>query len=180
MIRLFVEIAMVLFGLFAAPALAGTPDDDDTEDREQETLPLQSAMPQFSAPTLGGESFELRALVGRPALVNLWASWCKPCKAEIPVLNALHRRHAVDGLQVVGVSIDLDLATTEQTVEALGVEYKVLHDAQGVSARPFRVQNVPATFLFDRQGRLVWRSTQALSADDPAFAAALARALKKP
>lgn len=142
-------------------------------------LPLQSPLPDAAWPDLSGETVRLSALKGRPVLINLWASWCPPCIAELPVLAGLHRAHAADGLRVVGINIDVDLGTAERFTEKHRLPYTVLHDAQGVSAKPFRVDQIPATFLFDAAGRLVWQTADEVKADDPGLRAALKRALPR-
>lgn len=140
-------------------------------------IPLQSPLPAATWPDLAGKPVSLAGLVGEPVLVNVWATWCQPCIEELPVLVALDRAHKAAGLQVVGIAIDLDLGLVEAAVAKHGITYRVLHDAEGTAARPFRLDRVPATFLFDGAGKLVWQTADALRADDPALQAALARAL---
>lgn len=142
-------------------------------------LPLQSPLPDAAWPDLSGQTVQLAGLKGRPVLINLWASWCPPCIAELPLLTALHHAHAADGLRVVGVNIDVDLETAERTTERHRLPYTVLHDAQGVSAKPFQVQQIPATFLFDAEGRLVWQTDDELAPGDPGLRAALKRVLPR-
>lgn len=143
----------------------------------QAAMPLQSPLPAASWPDLDGKPVSLAGLRGKPVLVNVWATWCKPCLHELPVLIALDRAHRAAGLQVVGIAIDLDLGLVEAAVAKHGIGYRVLHDAQGTSSRPFALDAVPASFLFDGEGRLVWQTTQALRADDPALVAALRQVL---
>ena len=88
-------------------------------------------------------------------------------------------RALADGLRVVGINIDVDLETAERTTEKHRLPYTVLHDAQGVSAKPFQVQQIPATFLFDAEGRLVWQTDDELAPDDPGLRAALKRVLPR-
>ncbi len=140
-------------------------------------VPLMSPLPDAGWPDLSGRTVKLSGLKGKPVLINLWASWCQPCIKELPVIQDLHTRYAAHGLQVVGINIDLDLGTAETFTERHGLSYTVLHDAQGDSAKPFRVQQIPATFLYDAAGRLVWQTTDEVKRDDPALRAALKRVL---
>lgn len=142
-------------------------------------LSLASPIPEFSAPDLKGATVALTRLEGKPLLVNLWATWCPPCVHELPLLEALHKKHAADGLQVVGISVDRDLGLVEKMVDKHKLSFRVLHNATGTAARPFRVQQLPATFLYDRKGKLVWSTLDEIKPDDPAFAAALKQALAR-
>ena len=154
-------LALVL--LWAGPAAAG--------------IPLMSPLPEAGWPDLSGRTVKLSALKGKPVLINLWASWCQPCVKELPVIQGLHTRYGPAGLQVIGINIDLDLGTAETFTARHGLSYTVLHDAQGDSAKPFRVDQIPATFLYDAQGRLVWQTDDELKPDDPGLRAALKRVL---
>lgn len=156
-------LALALGLALAAPAAAA--------------LPLQSPLPDAAWPDLEGHTVRLPALAGKPTLINVWATWCPPCIAELPVLAELHRAYAAAGLQVVGINIDVDLGTVEAAVAKHGIPYRVLHDAAGTSSRPFRLDQVPASFLFDAEGRLVWQTEDELKPGDPALRAALKRVL---
>lgn len=147
--------------LVAAPAMAA--------------LPLQSPLPDAAWPALDGETVRLSDLKGKPVLVNLWASWCQPCIRELPVIKALHAAHAADGLRVIGINIDVDLSKAETYTARHALPYTVLHDAGGTSAKPFRVQQIPASFLYDASGKLVWQTADEVELDDPGLRAALKR-----
>lgn len=140
-------------------------------------LPAESPLPALGLPSLDGPPVTLSALAGRPVLVNVWATWCKPCVNELPIFVALDRDHRADGLQIVAVAIDAELAPVEATAERLGLPFTVLHDGKGMINKAFRLQQIPATFLYDARGALVWQTHEALDADDPAFRAALTAAL---
>jgi len=156
-------LALALGLMLAGPALAA--------------LPLQSPLPDASYPDLSGRTVTLSALKGKPVLVNLWATWCQPCVHELPILVDLHERYAADGLRVVGVSLDVDLAVLERAVEKYRLPYTILHDATSTVTKPFQVGQLPATFLFDAQGRLVWQLVDELDPNDPGFRAALKRVM---
>lgn len=143
-------------------------------------LPLNSPLPDAGWPSLDGPTVTLAALAGRPVLVNVWASWCKPCVDELPLFVALDRAHRAAGLQVVGVAVDAELAPVEDAVERHGLTYPVLHDGNGSASKAFRLEQIPATFLFDARGRLVWQAADVVDAHDPTFRAALKQVLSPP
>lgn len=131
--------------------------------------------PDLASSRLDGQPASLDALRGAPVLLNVWATWCHPCRDEIPVLEALHREHAPQGLEVIGVSIDDDGRTADirRFASEFGVTYTIWHDPDQRVMPTFSVIGVPTTFLIDRDGRLVWRKTGEVKAGDPALAAAL-------
>ena len=119
----------------------------------------------------------LSSLRGQPVLVNLWASWCVPCVSELPQLAALHQRLSPRGLKVVGVSIDAIFDEAEMVVGDLDLPFLTLFDPGHHAADAWRAESIPATFLYDRDGALLWRRSGLIRFDDPAFLAALEKAL---
>lgn len=115
--------------------------------------------PAFAAPLLGGDTLALADLRGQTVVLNIWATWCPPCREEMPGLEALHQQYAGDGLQVVGVSIDSRAAATEvrRFLDDNQISFTILHDADERVTRAFRTAGVPETFLIDREGRVVKR-----------------------
>ncbi|HET7275638.1 MAG TPA: TlpA disulfide reductase family protein [Longimicrobiaceae bacterium] len=135
--------------------------------------------PDYSAVTLAGDSVSLASLSGEVVLLNVWATWCHPCREEIPVLQQLHEDHADEGLAVIGVSVDArgEEANIREFAEDYGMTYPVwLDPAERVSAI-FRLLGVPSTFLIDRNGVIVWKHLGPLPPGDPGLAAAITEAL---
>lgn len=92
-------------------------------------------------------------------LLNIWATWCIPCRKEFPTLEGLHRRHAAAGLRVVGISVDQAGADekVKQSAAALGGSFPIARDADGRVQDAFRSIGVPETFLIGADGTLLWR-----------------------
>lgn len=131
--------------------------------------------PSLESRTMGGAPVSLASLRGSPVLLNVWATWCHPCQDEIPVLEALHKRHSAAGLKVVGVSID-DAGRREDVqafAKRFGITYDVWLDPDQHVMPTFSVIGVPTTFLIDPSGRLVWRKTGEVKAGDTSLGAAL-------
>jgi peroxiredoxin len=133
--------------------------------------PLQAGdpAPEFAAPTLAGDTISLAALRGSPVLLNVWATWCPPCREEMPGLQLLHETFGDRGLHVIGVSIDSRGAESaiRSFADDHGIRFTVLHDPGEAVSRQFRINGVPETFLIDGAGRIVRRW---IGAFDPAAA----------
>ena len=140
---------------------------------------LGAPAPAYSARSLDGDSVSLAALRGRPVLLNVWATWCHPCRDEIPHLRALHERYRARGLALVGVSVDAEGSegAIRDFMKEFAMTYPIWRDPdERVSAR-FLVVGVPATFLVDRDGVLRYRKTGPVQPDDSLLTAAIERAL---
>jgi peroxiredoxin len=115
--------------------------------------------PAFALPALAGDTVSLADLRGAPVLVNIWATWCPPCREEMPGLQLLHERHGPRGLRVVGVSIDSRGAEDAILgfVQEHGIRFTILHDVAELLPRLYRTAGVPETFLIDGDGIVVHR-----------------------
>lgn len=136
-------------------------------------------VPSYAAVTLQGDTVSLTSLRGRTVLLNVWATWCAPCREEIPYLERLHTQHSGAGLEVIGVSIDArgETQAIAEFASELGVTYPIWHDPdERVSAR-FLSLGVPSSYLIDRDGILRWRHLGVLRESNAEFTAALAAAL---
>jgi cytochrome c biogenesis protein CcmG, thiol:disulfide interchange protein DsbE len=110
--------------------------------------------PAYEAVTLEGERVRLSSLRGEVVLLNVWATWCRPCVREMPSLEALHREMEPYGLRVVAVSID-GAGSADMIRDFLidhGITFDILHDPGIDVARRFGTVGVPETFLIDRHG----------------------------
>jgi len=93
---------------------------------------------------------------GNVTLVNVWATWCEPCKKEIPALDSLYRVLGPKGLRIAAVSIDRgDSVPVKRFMDGFGVTFDVLHDPEGTIQETYQSNGVPESFLLDREGRIV-------------------------
>ena len=131
--------------------------------------------PDYAAERLaGGSELALADLRGDVVVLNGWATWCEPCREEMPFLQQLHDDYAADGLHVIGVSIDRGNAAERirDFAAEMGVDFTLLHDADNEFSRTFRASGVPETLLIDRNGSIVHRWKGPLD-KDPAQARTL-------
>ena len=136
-------------------------------------------VPDVAAVTLDGESVALTDLRGQVLLVNLWATWCAPCRFETPFLQSLYDEQRERGFEIVGISVDD--AGFEDVVREFageyGVTYTILHDPEMRSMDAFRAVGLPATYLVDREGTIRFVRIGPVSEEDREFFDALEAAL---
>lgn len=147
---------------------------------ERETVAVGASAPTYASRTVDGDSIALADLTGKVVLLNIWATWCKPCREEIPALETLFQRHRAEGFEVIGVSIDApsEAARLRPFVTELGASYPLWHDPDDRVSSTFLALGVPASYLVDRDGILRWRHMGPVRADDPMLTAALRTALE--
>jgi cytochrome c biogenesis protein CcmG/thiol:disulfide interchange protein DsbE len=125
--------------------------------------------PAYAAETLDGEREALSRMRGKPVLLNVWATWCHPCREEIPALEQLHRTYGPRGLQVIGVSIDQgdQQQGIREFMQEFGASYPVWLDPDGEVQTVFSTMGVPNTFLIGPNGEVLWKHVGPVTADNP-------------
>ena len=122
-------------------------------------LAMGDPAPAYATGTLKGDSVDLAKLRGRPVLLNVWATWCIPCRHEMPAIQQLYTAFADSGLVVIGVSVDENGSDGQvrQFAEDHGVTFTIARDPAKRVQRIFRTIGVPETFLIDRKGKIAHR-----------------------
>lgn len=111
--------------------------------------------PSYAFVSLEGEELSAASLRGKVVLVNFWATWCTPCRVEMPALQRMHERHAADGFVVVGLAVDrASTAAVRDFVRERGVTYPIAHVGAEAEALFGGVRGYPMSFLLDRDGRI--------------------------
>ena len=132
-------IIALVFSAFAASSLASS------------GLEGQAA-PDFALKSSNGENLRLSEYRGNVVMINFWATWCGPCRQEMPLLDELYNRYERVGFNLLGVNIDDDSSRAMRMVEELGVDFPVLFDAQKEVSKLYEVEAMPVTVIVDRQG----------------------------
>ena len=120
----------------------------------QAVVTPQAAAPDFTLRTLDGSNLRLQEQRGKVVLVNFWATWCGPCKQEMPHLNRLYDKYRGSGFVLLGVNIDDDPRQASSTAGKLGLHFPVLLDTDKAVSRLYDLGSMPATVLIDRDGRV--------------------------
>ena len=135
--------------------------------------------PAYVSQTLSGDSISLASMRDKVVLLNVWATWCHPCRTEIPELRAIQERYKDRGLELVGVSVDAEGNDEgiREFMKEFDMQYPVWRDPGEHVSTQFLVIGVPATFLIDRKGILRWRKTGPIAPNDTSLSGAIERAI---
>lgn len=151
----------------AAGANSDAADAVEMADEEDNSTQLNGKIaPGFTLPDLNGNKVSLSSYKGRPLVVDFWATWCGPCKVEIPWFEKLHDQYASQGLEIIGVSADdLDrddpakLFTEKRDIAdfaaKMHMNYPILIDAESIENAYGGLDALPTTFFIDRNGKIV-------------------------
>ncbi len=123
---------------------------------------VESSAPAYSAPSLAGDTVSLAAHRGHVVLLNIWATWCPPCRMEMPSLQRLYDRYHAQGLDIVAVAVDdppgglggVDAVRplVRGYVQARGIRFPILLDPSGGTENLFGATGLPTTIVIDRKG----------------------------
>jgi peroxiredoxin len=144
------KMAVAVFLLTVVLAVAGCSGDSDGG---QGTVPGSPA-PDFQLESLDGPAISLSDLRGRPVLLNFWATWCGPCRLEIPFLKEVSRDESwrAQGLVILAVNLGEPAADVREFVEFYGLTFPVLLDSQGQIGMLYNAASIPTTYFVDKDG----------------------------
>ena len=153
-IRLVLYLLLSI-GVGGILALVVTQNRVGDERSSNTTLTLTSA-PDFSVPlyTGGTGEFTLSDHRGHPVVVNFWSSWCSPCRAEFPGLQAIANKYKADGVVVIGVNVQDTEEDARAFLDEQGTTFKAGPDNTGMVAHDYKLMGLPSTFFISRDGIL--------------------------
>ena len=131
--------------LLSVPALAGTPG---------------AAAPQFSLAGRGGQNVSLAQYKGQVVMINFWASWCGPCRQEMPLLESIYKKYNKLGFTMLGVNVEPDSNAANAWLKETPVSFPILYDTESKVSKLYDVAGMPTSVIIDRAGkvRLIHRS----------------------
>jgi thiol-disulfide isomerase/thioredoxin len=112
----------------------------------------QGPAPNFKLPLRGGKDLSLAQLRGQVVMLNFWASWCGPCRQEMPLLESIQKKYKPLGFTMVGVNVEPDSAEAEKFLQQVPVSFPVAYDRDSNVSKLFRVRGMPSTVIVDRKG----------------------------
>jgi cytochrome c biogenesis protein CcmG/thiol:disulfide interchange protein DsbE len=169
---------LIAVGLLGAGALIGTKLAPDIFPVE-----VGSRAPDFGAVDLAeGDSVKFgRELAGEVVLLNIWATWCEPCRVEMPSMQRLHEAYADSGLRIVAVSIDEASPDVVRNFRReYGLTFSILQDRSRAIERTYQTTGVPESFVISRDGRIVKKVIGEYDWDSQAARELVSRLLRQP
>ncbi|MEH6581564.1 MAG: TlpA disulfide reductase family protein [Halioglobus sp.] len=120
------------------------------------TLAVTASGPaeNFTLKSNSGENIRLSEYRGQVVLINFWASWCGPCRQEMPHLDAIHQKYAPMGFTVFGINVEQDRQGADKVLRDIPVTFPVLFDDSNVVSELYDVDAMPVTVLVDRKGEI--------------------------
>ncbi len=118
------------------------------------TLVVGQPAPDFDLEAVDGTRVRLADLKGKPLVLNFWASWCTPCRKEMPDFQAVYDQYKDEGLQVYGINVGESRVAVTSFMESLGVRFPSLLDLDEEAQRAYKILPLPATFFIDRNGTI--------------------------
>jgi thiol-disulfide isomerase/thioredoxin len=143
----------------------------------QSALKVGAQFPDFNVTGVDGKPLSVAALKGKVVLIDFWATWCGPCREELPNVLAAYKKYHAKGFDIIGVSLDQDRAKLTSFTESMGMKWPQFFDGNGWSnqlAVKYGIESIPATFLLDGQGKIIGKNLRGEALD-----AALVKALPK-
>jgi peroxiredoxin len=140
---------------FCAAWMAFSPPPPGTVTGGRAPAPREGFLaPDFALQDASGQTVRLSDLRGKPVLLNLWASWCPPCKAEMPAMQLVHEAYSEQGFTILAVNTTYqdDRASALEFIASRGLTFPVLFDVDGSVSRRYLVRSMPTSFFIDSEG----------------------------
>jgi thiol-disulfide isomerase/thioredoxin len=110
--------------------------------------------PQFTLAARGGNSLSLAQYKGQVVMLNFWASWCGPCRQEMPLLENIYKKYNKMGFTLIGVNVEPDSKAADAWLQQTPVSFPVIYDKDSTVSRAYNVAGMPSTVIIDRKGNI--------------------------
>jgi len=132
----------------------------------------------FSLALLGGGNASLSSYKGKVVILNFWATWCPPCRAEMPSMETLYQQFNAQGLEILAVDIGEDALMVRQFVKSNGYNFPILLDSDSKISSIYGIEAIPTTYIIDREGKIIGSVIGSIKWDNPKVIAAFTALLK--
>lgn len=140
-----------------------TPTNEEIEDFDSIGLQVGDMAPDFELTTLDGETIKLSEFRGQRVMLNFWAAWCPPCRAEMPDMQKFHENKDVVILAVNLVETESSKENVENFIADFGITFPVLLDTDTKVGNLYRIQPIPTSYMIDSSGRIQYKALGALN-----------------
>ncbi len=117
-------------------------------------LTTSNPAPQFSLMSRAGKTVSLAQYKGQVVMINFWATWCGPCRQEMPLLESIYKQYHKAGFTLLGVNVEPDSGPVESWLKAMPVSFPILFDTKSDVSRLYAVSGMPSTIIVDRKGNV--------------------------
>jgi peroxiredoxin len=128
-----------------------------------------AAAPAFTLQSTSGQQVSLAQFKGDVVMINFWASWCGPCRQEMPLLDSIYRKYKDMGFELIGVNVEPDSKAANAWLKATPVTYPILYDPQSQVSQLYQVQAMPTTVIIDRTGTVRYLHRGYVAGDENAY-----------
>lgn len=115
---------------------------------------ISGAAPNFTLKSNSGKNIKLSELRGQVVMINFWASWCAPCRQEMPLLEKLYKKYKPLGFTLLGVNVEEDSGKARSLLKSTPVSFQILFDNTNKVSKMYKVSAMPTTVLIDRNGKM--------------------------
>lgn len=138
-------LLILAFALFLPLALAPV-------QRTEAKIAANTPAPDFSLDARGGQKISLSQFKGQVVMINFWATWCGPCRQEMPLLDAMYQKYKRMGFTLIGVNVEPDSNAAEDFLKKLPVSFPIAFDPDSRVSKLYSVQGMPSSVIIDRKG----------------------------
>lgn len=143
---------MITRRVLAVLCLASVPVALSIPASAKATIASNAPAPEFSLPARGGKNLALSQYKGQVVMLNFWATWCGPCRQEMPLLDAMYKKYKGMGFTLIGVNVEPDSKAAEDFLKTMPVTFPVAFDKDSRISKLYNVQGMPSTVIIDRKG----------------------------
>ncbi|GGJ93588.1 hypothetical protein GCM10007063_15190 [Lentibacillus kapialis] len=140
-----------------------TGGSDDNTETDSVGLQVGNIAPDFQLKTMGGEQIKLSELRGQRVMVNFWATWCPPCRAEVPDLQKFYENKDIEILAVNLTGTESSRSDVQEFSEEFGMTFPILMDENTEVANQYQIQPIPSSFMIDSDGRIQFKALGAMN-----------------
>ena len=160
-------LILAIAGLVLALAIAGLLlfKGNATEPSSQSSSLIKEAAPNFTVALLDGKNFQLSDYKGKPVMINFFASWCLPCREEIPAIEKIVSTYKPKGVVFLGISTDDTEVKANDFIKKYGVSYSIGLDKSTAIQKSFGLYGIPTTYFIDKQGIVNYFHSGAVTED---------------
>ncbi len=156
---------MKLFSLLVSLVLLGNPDNIQAE-QSLTLLDQKLAAPELNLQDMDGVKHSIAEYKGKPVIINFWATWCPPCRAELPSMNRAWEKVKDENIEMIAVNVGENEDTIFSFMGSFPIDFTVLLDETGEITQSWPVKGLPTTLIVDTQGQIVYQAVGGREWDD--------------